>query len=94
MAPLSPAISINICSTGWSLLIVVSKSWIENRNAIRTKNPNRELNPTLETTPIGALQLAFFVSSERCAEASKPVKVYLALYQCLIYMITKGANCR
>ncbi len=40
-----------------------------------TKKPNKALNPTLEMTPIGALQAAFFVSSLRCAEASKPVSL-------------------
>lgn len=32
--------------------------------------------PTEEITPIGALHDAFLVSSDKCAEASKPVKVY------------------
>ena len=76
-APLSPAISTNICSTGcpYSLLSVLSKSWMENKYVMITKKPNSELNPTLEMTPIGALQLAFRVSSLKCTLASKPVSV-------------------
>lgn len=41
-----------------------------------TKKPKREENPTEETTPIGADQDAFRVSSDRWADASKPVSVY------------------
>lgn len=41
-----------------------------------TKKPKREEKPTDETTPMGADQEAFLVSSERWAEASKPVSVY------------------
>jgi len=40
-----------------------------------TKKPKMEENPTELMTPIGALQDAFRVSSERWAEASKPVSV-------------------
>jgi len=55
---------------------VLVKSWIENRNERMTKNPKMELNPTEVMTPIGADQDAFRVSSERWADASKPVRVY------------------
>lgn len=41
-----------------------------------TKNPKRDEKPTEEITPIGADQEALRVSSERWAEASKPVSVY------------------
>ena len=41
-----------------------------------SKNPKIEETPTDVRTPIGALHDARRVSSERCAEASKPV-IYL-----------------
>jgi hypothetical protein len=41
-----------------------------------TKNPNKAEKPTELMTPIGADQDAFLVSSDRCADASKPVNVY------------------
>jgi hypothetical protein len=74
MAPSSPAISTKICKTGCAYgdASVASKSWIENRKAMRTKKPKIALKPTLLMTPIGALQLALLVSSDKCAEASKP----------------------
>lgn len=58
------------------LLRVFSKFWIENRRDRSTKKPNRAEKPTEVMTPMGALQDALRVSSERCADASKPVKVY------------------
>lgn len=51
------------------------KSWIEKRKDKRTRSPKIALNPTEEITPIGADQDAFRVSSDRCAEASKPVSL-------------------
>jgi len=41
-----------------------------------TKNPKRALKPTEDITPMGADQDALRVSSERWADASKPVSVY------------------
>lgn len=77
-APSSPKISIKICSTGWPTggVTVLVKSWMLKRKESRTKSPKREEKPTDEITPIGALQLAFLVSSDKCAEASNPVNVY------------------
>ena len=49
---------------------------MEKRKERITKKPKREEKPTEEMTPIGADQEALRVSSERCAEASKPVSVY------------------
>jgi hypothetical protein len=43
-----------------------------------TNKPKRALKPTELITPMGALQEALCVSSERWAEASKPVSVYCA----------------
>jgi len=78
-APFSPATSTKICSTGWpyELVMVASKSWMEKRKAMRTKKPKMALKPTLLTTPMGALQLAFLVSSERWADASNCYSQYL-----------------
>jgi hypothetical protein len=56
--------------------MVRSKSWMLKRKLRSTKKPNSALKPTELTTPMGALQEAFRVSSERCADASKPVSVY------------------
>ena len=77
-APFSPNTSTKICNTGWpyALPIVFWKFWMLNRKLRRTKRPKRAEKPTEEMTPIGADQEAFLVSSERWAEASKPVKVY------------------
>lgn len=41
---------------------------------MRTKKPNRALKPTLDTTPMGALHDAFFVSSLKWADASNPAR--------------------
>jgi len=49
---------------------------MENRKARMTKKPKNAEKPTELMTPIGALHDAFRVSSDRCAEASKPVMVY------------------
>lgn len=49
---------------------------MEKRKDRITKKPKRAEKPTEVITPIGALQDAFRVSSDRCAEASKPVRVY------------------
>lgn len=78
MAPSSPNTSTKICKTGWPYaeFRVLSKFWMENRKAKRTKKPKKAENPTELMTPIGALHDAFRVSSDRCAEASKPVMVY------------------
>jgi len=80
-APSSPNTSTKICSTGWpyELPTVLAKSWMEKRKASKTKKPKRAEKPTEEITPRGADHDAFRVSSERCAEASKPVSVYWAM---------------
>lgn len=77
-APFSPKTSTKIFRTGWLYWLsrVSSKFWIEKRKASKTNRPNIALKPTLDMTPIGALQSACRVSSERWAEASKPVSVY------------------
>ena len=78
-APSSPQQSAKIWRTGCPKVppvTVLSKSWIENRKLKITKKPNREENPTDEMTPIGADHEALRVSSDRCAEASNPVRVY------------------
>ena len=77
-APSSPKTSMNICKTGCPTVLVTvpSKSWMLKRKESSTKSPNRDEKPTDEMTPIGALQLAFLVSSDKCAEASNPVNVY------------------
>lgn len=66
-APSGPKTSTKIWSTGlpYEELRVRSKSWMEKRKASMMKNPNNDENPTLEITPIGALQDALRVSSER-----------------------------
>jgi len=55
---------------------VSAKFWMLNRKLRMTKNPKRALKPTEDMTPMGADQDALRVSSERWAEASKPVSVY------------------
>lgn len=57
-APFSPNTSIRICSTGCPYLDdrVALKSWIENSRESRTSSPKMALNPTEETTPMGADQ--------------------------------------
>lgn len=54
---------------------MVSKFWMEKRKERSTRRPKMALNPTEETTPMGADQEALRVSSERWAEASKPVSL-------------------
>ena len=78
MAPFSPKMSMKIWRTGWEyvLLTVVSKFWMEKRSETMRKNPKTKETLILIMTPMGALQAAFLVSSERWAEASKPVMVY------------------
>jgi hypothetical protein len=49
---------------------------MEKRKERMTKNPNKAEKPTDEMTPRGALQEAFRVSSDKCADASNPVSVY------------------
>lgn len=70
--------SSSICNTGCPVGVsaVVAKSWIENRRHRIRKKPNTAEQMIDVRTPIGALQDAFRVSSDRCAEASKPVIVY------------------
>lgn len=81
MAPFFPKMSIRIWRTGWpmSLATVLSKSWMEKRSETRRKKPKTAEMPTDIKTPSGAFQAALFVSSERWAEASKPVIVYWAI---------------
>jgi hypothetical protein len=66
-APSSPKTSTKICSTGCAkeLPTVFSKSWMLKRKLRMTKRPKRAENPTELMTPIGALQEALRVSSER-----------------------------
>jgi hypothetical protein len=68
----------SICRTGCptSLSTVLSKSCTEKRRHKMRKKPNTEEQMIEVRTPIGALQLAFLVSSLRCADASNPVIVY------------------
>lgn len=77
-APSSPNMSSKICKTGCptSLATVLSKSWMEKRRHMRRKKPKIAEQLIDIMIPSGALQDAFRVSSDRCAEASKPVMVY------------------
>ena len=79
-APVSPKMSMKICRTGCStsLSTVVSKCWMEKRSEMIKKNPKMPDTPTDIRTPKGADQLAFCVSSLKCALASKPVIVYFS----------------
>lgn len=72
IAPVLPKMSISIWTTGWptSLSTVLAKSWIEKRRAIRRKKPKKAETPIDISTPSGALHEAFFVSSDKWAEAS------------------------
>lgn len=72
IAPVLPKMSIRIWTTGWptSLSTVVAKSWMEKRRAIRRKKPKTAETPMDINTPSGALHAAFFVSSDKWAEAS------------------------
>jgi hypothetical protein len=56
-------------------LRTLSKDWMLKRKDRMTNQPKMALKPTLETTPMGADQDALRVSSDRWAEASKPVSV-------------------
>ena len=78
IAPLLPKMSIRICTTGWPIVLftVFGNDWIENRRERIRKNPNSDDTPIDIKTPSGALQEALRVSSDRWAEASKPVMVY------------------
>ena len=81
MAPLFPKMSIKIWVTGWptELSTVVAKSWMQKRRETSRKKPKTADTPTLMRTPSGAFQAALFVSSDKWAEASKPVMVYCAI---------------
>lgn len=46
---------------------------------MRRKKPKTADTPTDMSTPSGAFQAALFVSSDKWAEASKPVMVYCAI---------------
>ena len=71
-APLLPKMSMRIWMTGWPAAesTVLGKSWMEKRREMRRKKPKTEEQPTEVRTPRGAFQAAFWVSSERWAEAS------------------------
>lgn len=81
IAPLFPKMSIRICVTGWptELSTVLAKSWMQKRSDTRRKKPKTADTPTDMSTPSGAFQAALFVSSDKWAEASKPVMVYCAI---------------
>jgi len=49
---------------------------MEKSNEMRRKNPKTADTPIDVSTPMGALHAALCVSSDMCAEASKPVIVY------------------
>ena len=53
---------------------MVAKSWIEKSKETSRKNPKIDETPTDIRTPSGAFQDALLVSSDKCADASKPVK--------------------
>ena len=78
IAPFVPKTSTRICVTGSPIGVptVLAKFWMEKSNARIRKKPKSEETPMEVITPIGALHDALRVSSERCAEASKPVSVY------------------
>jgi len=78
IAPSSPKISIKIWSTGCPTLlsIVAWKSWIENSRQRMRNQPNTADAKMEIKTPNGELHDAFFVSSERCADASNPVMLF------------------
>ena len=59
--------SSKICNTGWpvGVLAVLLKSCTENRRHKMRKKPNTEEQMIDVSTPIGALQDAFRVSSDR-----------------------------
>jgi hypothetical protein len=77
-APSFPKTSTRIWMTGWpySEDTVRSKSWMENKRQSSRKKPKMADTPIDVNTPIGADQEALRVSSERWADASKPVIVY------------------
>ncbi len=52
---------------------------MEKRREIRRKKPKMAETPTDISTPRGAFHAALWVSSDRWAEASKPVMVYCAI---------------
>jgi hypothetical protein len=93
-APSSPNMSTNICRTGCPLCIVLSKFCILNRKLSITNKPKRALNPTELITPMGALQEALCVSSERWADASKPVSVYWATSKDELGALVSGGLCQ
>lgn len=67
IAPFVPKISSKICATGCPTLelTVPAKSWTEKSRARMRKKPNMEDTPIDMITPMGALQAALRVSSER-----------------------------
>ena len=78
--PFFPQASVMILKTGRGSLRTASKSWMDERKLVRTKNPKRPEAAMLDSRPSGASRTAFLVSSQRWAYARSPCKYYSTIH--------------